>query len=152
MSNKDRLLILDYEMQIAINTGDEKCSSPLFGGIEILSDKEVRSRETLASNAMHVKNLKEAMAKKNLSEKDTVILILNVEDRIGYGIISLFVPNFSPQKIPKGADHFFRALINRDYIFRIISAFDQKAAVKLMCISNTAVVLVDNDNVEVYPA
>jgi len=148
VNDKNRPLILEHVVHLAFDLSGE--NQMIFSGINVSSERELQTKETLASNALHVRKLKEEITKRNLPRRDMVILILNIENDIAYKILSLYAPGHPRNRIQ--GDPFVRALVNRNDIFTLISAFDQKAAVKLLGMPSTAVVVVDREEVEVYPA
>lgn len=108
---------------------------------------------TFTLNADRVKHFKNRLAEKNMTAKDAVIVILNVDDIHGGPIADALMPGFNWQEIRnQGEVPFARGLAMREGIQEILRGFDEEAAKKLQEMSEVAVVVVDHGVAEIFAA
>jgi hypothetical protein len=89
----------------------------------------------------------------DVRQKSVVITIINVDDPHGRLIADVLMPhhNWQPYR-DRGEVPFARGLATRGGIEDILGIFDQDARDKLVAMQGVAVVVVDHNVAEVYPA
>lgn len=110
-------------------------------------------RTTLEMQAERVAHFKNRATVLGKSPDDVVIVLVNVDDVHGGQLADLLIPGCDWQAIrDQGEVPFARGLAARSGMQEILATFDQDAASKLLAMSELAVVVVDHDVAEVFPA
>lgn len=110
-------------------------------------------RSTLELNADRVIHFKQRLSYHGLTAADAVIVLLNVDDPNGAALADILMPGYNWQEIrDRGEVPFARGLAMREGIEEALSLFDKEAAEKLHGMTEVAVVVVDHQVAEVFPA
>lgn len=112
-------------------------------------------KATFDMNADRVQHFKNRITEKELTPKDVVITVINVDDPNGGPIADVLMPNYNWQEIrDQGQIPFARGLAQREGIQSILEEFDKDAAKKLKELpeGEVAVVVVDHGVAEIFTA
>lgn len=110
-------------------------------------------RATLEANADRVAHFKQRLADRGMTAAEAVIVLLNVDDANGAVLAEALMPGYNWQEIrDRGEVPFARGLAMREGIQEALSTLDPDAAVKLRGMTEVAVVVVDYQVAEVFPA
>lgn len=110
-------------------------------------------RFTLEANAERVQHFKRRVQELGRTAADTVIVLLNVDDRWGGELAEVLMPNTDWQAIRnRGEVPFARGLATREGIQEALELFDNDAADELRVMTEIAVVVVDHSVAKTFAA
>lgn len=108
---------------------------------------------TYEDNKDHVERFKNRVVALGKTADEVVIVLINVDDFYGGPIADKFMPGVNWQQIrDQGTIPFARGIVEREGMLKILERFDQMAAAKLRTMKQLAVVIVDHEVAEVFPA
>ena len=145
MSDQPRATVREIDGQLVLDDPDD------LAVMRVVSKHNCRG--TLEMNADRVEHFKKRLAERNLTAKDAVIVLLNVDDANGKELAEVLMPGHNWQEYrERGEVPFARGLAMREGIQGALKFFDQEAATKLQEMTEVAVVVVDHGVAEVFPA
>ena len=109
--------------------------------------------ETLKLHSERVVHFKKRVKELNRTPDDTVLTIANVDDEKGALFTQMLMPNIDWQVFrDRGEIPFSRGLAVREGVQDFLDTVDPKVADKLRSWKGLAVVIVDHDTFEIFPA
>ncbi len=110
-------------------------------------------KKTLELNGDRVLYFKRHMQAKGYSPHQTLIFVLNVNDRNGGPLAEALMPGMNWQQFrDRGEIPFARGLVSREAIQGLLNDVDKDAAEKLRAVNNHAVVVMDHGAIDVFEA
>jgi hypothetical protein len=110
-------------------------------------------KATLEANADRVAHFKQRLSDRGMTAADAVIVLLNVDDPNGAVLADVLMPGHNWQEIrDRGEVPFARGLAMREGIQEALAALDPEAAAKLREMTEVAVLVLDHQVAEVFPA
>lgn len=114
---------------------------------------KVNCKKFFDLNADRVEHFKRRIKELGYKDTDMVIVLINVDDVKGGSIADILMPGFNWQEIrDRGQTPVARGLVDRIGIQGILATFDVEACEKLKGMDELAVVVIDNEVAEVFPA
>lgn len=108
-------------------------------------------RTTFDMNADRVEHFKNRMVERELSGRDVVITVINVDDPHGGVLAEVLMPGHDWQAYrDRGEVPFARGLAGREGVQQFLDTIDREAAAKLSMVTEPAVVVVDHGVADVY--
>lgn len=145
MTNTPRAVVPEVDGQLVLDDPDAVAFIRAVG--------KVNCEKTFELNAERVGHFKKRIDERGLTSADVVIVILNVDDPHGGPITEMLMPNHNWQEYrERGEVPFARGLAARDGIEAAIGIFDPEASAKLREMKDVAVVVVDHQVAEIFPA
>jgi hypothetical protein len=145
-SGKTRVVVLKNPSPL------DESLSPEERGFVIRVSKS-NCKVTLQDNKYRVEHFKNRVAELGKTPEEVVIVIINVDDFHGGPIADVLMPGTNWQQIrDQGKIPFARGIVEREGMLEILEHFDQTAAEKLRTMKGLAVIVVDHEVAEVFPA
>jgi hypothetical protein len=117
----------------------------------IQQEKQRKCRVVFAVNAPYIAHLKAEMGRMAMTTREWFIIIVNADDRVGQLLIGFLPSGLDRQEVPgRGQMSFARAIAKKESFQDMIATLNKEAAAKLQTISGMAVVIMNEEVIEVF--